>query len=95
MAHRIWRLKFFSVNIFSMNHTYDVINPSSKIGTQKQQDLVFSRLDVVHLILSIGKLSLLNYPFCYFLFFHRNLSEDQEINLVIFILNHMVNFLIF
>ena len=37
MAYKLWHLKFFLRIFFAMSHTYDVINPHFKRGTQKQQ----------------------------------------------------------
>ena len=84
MSYKLWHLKFHFRIFFSMSHTYDVINPCFKSGTQKQQDLVFSRLGFLRPILSTAKVLSLNSAFCYFLFFHRKLSEGQEIVLMIF-----------
>ena len=83
MAYKLWHLKFLFRIVFLVSHTYDVINPCSKRGIQKQQDLVFSRLDFSGLTLSIGKVLSLNSAFCYFLLFHRKLSDGQEIVLMI------------
>ena len=86
MAYKLWHLKFLFRIYFLVSHTYDVINLRFKRGTQKQQDLVYSRLDFLHLILSTGKVSSLNSAFCYFHFFHRKLSEGQEFVLMIFMI---------
>ena len=56
MAYKISHLKFHFIKFLSMIHTYDVINRRSKIGTQKQQGTIISRLDVVHLISNVLKL---------------------------------------
>ena len=77
---KVLDLKFLFWEISIMSHTHDVINSQLKREFQKRQKMEISRIHGRIQILKVGKPFLLYWPFCYFLYFFRNLSNGQEID---------------